>query len=272
MKERLIGAAVLMAAAVILIPEMLSGPDRGESEAIAQEMSAQRTVPSGEAPMKTYTIDLNREPGAPLATQLEHAPAAQDTRPRAREGATAGAASAGLGASSATRSESLPQTRESATGSAAAGPGAASQGLATEEAGRTAASTARGDVAEDPTSPALATRASTPTSGSIAGRQAASAKPSTGSEGSAPTSRTPAASAGQGWAVQVGSYSKRATAERLTQQLRQQGRQAFVMPVQTGGKTLYRVRIGPMSDRASAEAALRSVKSSMPGAALVTHP
>jgi DedD protein len=27
-KERLVGAAVLMAAAIILIPEMLSGPDR----------------------------------------------------------------------------------------------------------------------------------------------------------------------------------------------------------------------------------------------------
>jgi cell division septation protein DedD len=39
-KERLVGAAVLMAAAVILIPEMLSGPDRNsESEPAAQARS-----------------------------------------------------------------------------------------------------------------------------------------------------------------------------------------------------------------------------------------
>ena len=64
--------------------------------------------------------------------------------------------------------------------------------------------------------------------------------------------------------MQVGSYSKEATAERLAKQLRDQGQSAFVMPVKSGSATLYRVRIGPMKDRASAEAALRDVKS--PGA------
>ncbi len=56
-KERLVGAAVLMAAAVILIPEMLSGPDRNsESEPAAQARS--------DAPIKTYTIDLSQSPSA----------------------------------------------------------------------------------------------------------------------------------------------------------------------------------------------------------------
>ena len=56
-KERLVGAAVLMAAAVILIPEMLSGPDRtSESEPAAQARS--------DAPIKTYTIDLSQSPTA----------------------------------------------------------------------------------------------------------------------------------------------------------------------------------------------------------------
>ncbi len=44
------------------------------------------------------------------------------------------------------------------------------------------------------------------------------------------------------------------------------------MPVKSGGATLYRVRIGPMKDRASAESTLRDVKSSTPGAAIVSHP
>ena len=56
-KERLVGAAVLMAAAIILIPEMLSGPDREAAEPAA--------TPSGETPIKTYTIDLNQAPGTP---------------------------------------------------------------------------------------------------------------------------------------------------------------------------------------------------------------
>ena len=51
-KERLVGAAVLMAAAVILIPEMLSG-HRGSS---AEPAAAQAR---NDAPIKTYTIDLS---------------------------------------------------------------------------------------------------------------------------------------------------------------------------------------------------------------------
>ena len=70
--------------------------------------------------------------------------------------------------------------------------------------------------------------------------------------------------------MQVGSYSREATAERLAKQLREQGQSAFVMPVKSGSATLYRVRIGPLQDRASAEAVLRDVKS--PGAAIVAHP
>jgi cell division septation protein DedD len=72
--------------------------------------------------------------------------------------------------------------------------------------------------------------------------------------------------------VQVGSFSKQATAERLAKQFRDQDQSAFVMPVKSGGATLYRVRIGPLQDRASAEAVLRDVKSSAPGAAIVAHP
>jgi len=56
-KERLVGAAVLMAAAIILIPEMLSGPDRGSrAEPAAQSRN--------DAPIKTYTIDLSQSPSA----------------------------------------------------------------------------------------------------------------------------------------------------------------------------------------------------------------
>jgi DedD protein len=70
----------------------------------------------------------------------------------------------------------------------------------------------------------------------------------------------------------LGSYSSEATAERLRNDWRAQGQDAFVMPVKSGGKTLYRVRIGPTKDRAGAEAALKAVKAAIPGAAIVAHP
>ena len=70
----------------------------------------------------------------------------------------------------------------------------------------------------------------------------------------------------------MGSYSSEATAERLMNEWRGKGQEAFVMPVKSGAKTLYRVRIGPSKDRAGAEAALKAVKPSVAGAAIVAHP
>ena len=74
------------------------------------------------------------------------------------------------------------------------------------------------------------------------------------------------------WAVQVGTFSKEANAQRLVKELREQGQSAFVMSLKSGAGTLYRVRVGPMKDRASAEAALRDLKSRPPGAKVVSHP
>ena len=69
--------------------------------------------------------------------------------------------------------------------------------------------------------------------------------------------------------MQVGTFSKEANAQRLVKELRDQGQSAFVMPLKSGSATLYRVRIGPMKDRAGAEAALRELKSA--GAKVVSH-
>ncbi len=55
LKERLVGAAVLVAAAIILIPEMLSGPR--DSVAVQHESAVSgASDPNG---VKTYTIDLS---------------------------------------------------------------------------------------------------------------------------------------------------------------------------------------------------------------------
>ncbi len=203
-KERLVGAAVLMAAAIILIPEMLSGPDRESHEQPAQSRS--------DAPIKTYTIDLSHSPSA------QATPGVVDNRAPPAEEAPAQQAAAPQPAGGDQAKAELPQQ----TAPAAA------------------------PVVEPPTE----TVAPAPIQRPLA------------SGGDAPTSGR--------WAVQIGSYARRATAERIAKQLRDQGQSAFVMPVESGNATLYRVRIGPMQDRASAEAALRDVKSA--GAAIVPHP
>jgi DedD protein len=204
-KERLVGAAVLMAAAIILIPEMLSGPDRGSrAEPAAQSRN--------DAPIKTYTIDLSHSPSTqPTPAVVENRAPPPEEPPAAQ-----------------------PPTQPAPEPQPAAGDQAKPE-------------VPQPPVVEPPTATPAPTRTAAPPLASDAG---------------APKS-------GQ-WAVQIGSYAKEATAERIAKQLRDQGQSAFVMPVKSGSATLYRVRIGPMKDRASAEAALRTVKSE--GAKIVAHP
>jgi DedD protein len=205
-KERLVGAAVLMAAAIILIPEMLSGPDR---KSPADSTAAQAR---NDAPIKTYTIDLSH-------SSSEQPPAAvvDDRAPPPEELPT----------------QAAPE--QPATGDQAK-PEGPQQSQPPPQA-----------VVEQPTAATPAVRAP---------------ERPLASDSAAPTSGR--------WAVQVGTFSKEANAERLVKQLRDQGQSAFVMPLKSSGATLYRVRIGPMKDRASAEAALRDLKS--PGAKVVSHP
>lgn len=57
----------------------------------------------------------------------------------------------------------------------------------------------------------------------------------------------------EGFAVQVGALSKQADAEALRERIRKAGFPAYVERVQTGSGTLWRVRVGPELQRANAE-------------------
>ena len=74
-KERLVGAAVLIAAAIILIPEMLSGPGR---DARSATTNANGTT-DGATALKTYTIDLSKSPATQAAAIDNRAPPAETT-------------------------------------------------------------------------------------------------------------------------------------------------------------------------------------------------
>ena len=222
-KERLVGAAVLMAAAIILIPEMLSGPDRGSrAEPAAQSRN--------DAPIKTYTIDLSHSPSAQPTPAVVENRAPPPEEPPAAQSPSPPSPSPSPEPQPAASDQAKPEVPE-----------------------RSVAATPPEPVRSEPAKPVV--EPPTPTPARTAARPLAS-------NAGAPTSG--------GWAVQVGSFSKEETAERVAKQLRDQGQSAFVMPVKSGSATLYRVRIGPMKDRASAEAALRTVKSA--GATIVAHP
>jgi cell division septation protein DedD len=70
-----------------------------------------------------------------------------------------------------------------------------------------------------------------------------------------------AAIAGHTWAVQLGSFVSRENADKLARQLRAQGFGVYVLPGGSGSSLRYRVRIGPMPDRAAAAQSVAKLKS-----------
>jgi DedD protein len=74
------------------------------------------------------------------------------------------------------------------------------------------------------------------------------------------------------WAVQLGSFSNKANAEKLAADLRKEGYAAFLSQLTTDSGQLHRVRIGPQKDRTSAEStAARLLKAGHKGQ-VVPHP
>lgn len=63
-----------------------------------------------------------------------------------------------------------------------------------------------------------------------------------------------------GWAVQLAAVSSHADANALRDKLRAAGFDGFVDSVQSGGKTLWRVRAGPQTQRADAERVRDQIK------------
>jgi len=74
------------------------------------------------------------------------------------------------------------------------------------------------------------------------------------------------------WAVQVAALSKRDSAAALVEKLQAGGYRAFVLEYRADGRVLYRVRIGPETQRERAESlAARLASDGYPGT-VVAHP
>jgi cell division septation protein DedD len=61
------------------------------------------------------------------------------------------------------------------------------------------------------------------------------------------------------WAAQAGTFSKAASARDLAARLNTLGFKAFVAEYRDGGRTLYRVRVGPVKSRGDAEALAKRI-------------
>jgi len=179
LKQRLTGAAILVVLAVVLIPELLTGPKRSR-DAVAPATRAPGSADSAEAPVRW--IDLNRKEAA--------VPAGSAASP---EVAPVG----GAGDASITSVPPPPST---------AAP------------------------------PAPAAKRASATPGAVAPAADAAVK------------------GGGAFAVQLGSFSSRQSAERLASDVRRAGFDPSISPVDSGGRRLHRVRVGPVADRAAAEA------------------
>jgi DedD protein len=190
-KERLIGASILVALIVLVVPELLSGPKPAAGPPAA-------TLPAATPePIRNVTVDLST------------------SKPAANPDADAAVASPASAAIAA------PADHD------ANPPGSATSPTLPNPSPHAASNPA----------PASAAGAANPPI-----RPAAVESPA----------RSPISQA-RAWSVQLGSFASRANADNLTRQLKGQGFSVFVAPGGSGSNVRYRVRVGPLADRESAE-------------------
>jgi DedD protein len=223
MKARLIGATVLVVLAVLLVPELLSGPKSGTGGSNDAD---------GKRGMRSYTIDLGGAVND--AARLE---------PTAAETSTNRVAT------------NTPLPTVSPPGEQARPAAATDEN--TESASAVANTTPKSTPPAAPATTTLKPATSSPTKVATATTPVpvtAAAKPVP------PTSSATPATKGA-WAVQVGAFSSSSSARKLVADLGHDGFNAYVAPLNKSGKTLYRVRVGPASSRPDAEKLAARLKS-----------
>jgi cell division septation protein DedD len=169
---------------------------------------------------RTFTIELGGAAGGPVVTQAPRSPAP---------------ATAPLPSPETEAAQVAGETRPTVTGPASVG-------------------SSEQKVAERQASPASTRPASAPPV----------AVPESRPEAVASSAREPASTpvipARGGWAVQVGAFGSADAANKLVRQLQSADFAAYVAPVSRSGKTLHRVRVGPVTERAGAEVLVPALK------------
>jgi DedD protein len=241
LKERLIGAAVLVVIGVWLIPWILDGPEP-LPEADPDTGTLQLPADQESAPVRTQTIDLAERRGT--TTRSVALPPAGDRH--------ADATNAASRASAAPPQDVSPAERQDVSQDVAQ-PLAASEPARAADARSEPASTDAGPDGSD--GPAADERievaqADTPDEPADEVREARDAGPAS----------APAAQPKTGdWIVQLGSFGEEANAARLAERVSTYGYQAEVSTHRASGRLMHRVRVGPHETRNQADAVASSL-------------
>jgi DedD protein len=215
-KERLVGATILVALIVLIVPELLSGPKR-------RVMAPAPVVAGPEEAVRNVTVDL----ATSKATQEDESAAPSAAGPAPAETPSAAAPTSGEEGSTGPEHAAGDETGSS--------PGATHP--------RAAAPPTVTTLKAQPTAPPMLENEVSPP------KSAAAVMP----RSSAAREPVPATVSHHGWAVQLGSFASRANAETLVHRLKAQDSSVYVSSSGKGAAMRYRVRIGPLADRGSAE-------------------
>lgn len=240
MKTRLLGAAVLIALAVLFVPMFFSStpPGTGGDETVSLAIP-----PAPDRDLQTRTMSL-----------------------------TPGAAPASTAAAS-------PRPASSAAGQAAATP-VGSDRLATVDIGSNRPRDVETDpAAGQKPAPTTVTPGSSPSQPVIPAQGQASSKPAAqpvipaqtkpadSKPAATPAPEQPAATAAHGrFTLNLSAYASAASAQSLVQRVRALGYPVASRPITQGGKQLTLVTAGPFDSRAAAEAARLKITQTIPGA------
>lgn len=238
LKQRLIGATVLVALAVIFLPMLVQGPEPEQSvtEAVPLDAPDKPTVDTEGRALETREILLPQPNGAAPTPADNNPPASDDPNAVATVDTTVAPrvdAVSGESLNTASPVTATPETPSSANTAA----------TTTTESLPTATTTPAPTPAP---SPAQATPARPPATATTA--------PATRPE-PATASPLPVATASGNFAVNVGSYANVANAEALLAKLKAAGLTAYAESTSLDGKAVRRIRLGPFAQRGEAERA-----------------
>lgn len=234
LKQRLIGAAVLVALAMIFLPMLLKGPDTAEPDAARVPLD----MPSApDQEFETRELPL----GAPAPVTAEGGVLGMAPRPAASDDPNAVATVDQTGQPAARTdfdpaAEPLPE------------PDGGTVPAVDAATGTVLPTAATAPVAPAATAPAVAP-AATPAA--------------------VPAAPLPASAGAGRYAVNVGSFSNLDNARSLAARLRAAGLPLTSESVDVAGKPAMRLRVGPYGDRTAAEAARLRVESLAGGTASV---
>jgi cell division septation protein DedD len=240
LKTRLLGAAVLIALAVLFVPMFFSStpPSTGGDETVSLAIP-----PAPDRDLQTRTMSLT--PGAaPAGTAAAPTPASSAAGQAAAPAGSDRLATVDIGSNRPRDVETDPAAGQQPAPTTVTRPGAPGQPVIPNQAQA---------QPPKPTTPAIAD-------------QSKPAQPKPAATPPAPAADLPAATAAHGrFTLNLSAYASTASAQNLLQRVRSLGYPVASRPLNQGGKQLTLVTAGPFDTRAAAEAARLKITQTIPG-------